>query len=255
MRAQAGGLQVLLARSKEGNRELARKLNGIGLRAMTLSTLSFQEPVDWTTVDLQLRKLDSFDWLVFTSPTGVRFFARRLKELRLGFPPGARPRVAAVGEKTAERLLEEGFRVDFIPTRYLTSALASQMPSRSGRRVLLLRADIANKELVTTLRRRGFNVTDIAVYHTRVFRGPSRGADRFKDADVVVFASPSEVQGFLAKVPASVATSVQATAIAACIGPVTASAARQAGFLKIVTPSKQTIDALLQEIRRLAKDA
>ncbi len=248
-------MQVLLARSREGNREMARKLSGIGLRAMTLSTLSFLEPDDWSRVDSQLRSLDSFDWLVFTSPTGVRFFARRLRELGMGLPSGVRPRIAAVGEKTAKRLTEQGFRVDFIPRKYLTSALASQMPSNSGRRVLLLRADIANKGLAKTLRRRGFKVTDIAVYRTRVFRGSSRRAERFKDADVVVFASPSEVQGFLAQVPASVVTSVQARAVAACIGPVTAGAARQAGFGRIVTPTKQTIDSLLREIRRLAKDA
>ncbi len=248
-------MQVLLARSREGNRELARKLSGIGLRAMTLSTISFQEPEDWSRADAQLRSLNSFDWLVFTSPTGVSFFARRLKELGIGLPSGVRPRVASVGEKTAKRLIEEGFTVNFIPRKYLTSALASQMPSGSGRRVLLLRADIANKDLAKTLRRRGFKVTDIAVYHTRVFRGPSRSAERFKDADVVVFASPSEVQGFLAQVPASVVTSVQARAVAACIGPVTAGAARQAGFGKIVTPTKQTIDSLLHEIRRLARDA
>ena len=255
MRARADGLQVLVARSREGNRELARKLTGIGLRAMTLSTLSFEEPEDWSSVDVQLRDLDSFDWLVFTSTTGVRFFAKRLKELRLGLPSGARPKVAAVGEKTAKRLVEEGIRVNFVPRKYLTSALGSQLPSGNGRRVLLLRADIANKELVATLKRRGFEVTDVAVYHTRVFRGPSRSAERFRVADVVVFASPSEVEGFLAKVPTSVATSVQARAVAACIGPVTAGAARRAGFGKIVTPSKQTIDSLLHEIRRLAKDA
>ena len=105
MRARGDGLQVLIARSEEGNRELARKLTGIGVRAMTLNTLSFQEPEDWSSVDFQLRNLDSVDWIVFTSATGVKFFAKRLKELGVGLPEGGRPRVAAVGEKTAEKPL------------------------------------------------------------------------------------------------------------------------------------------------------
>ena len=255
MRARGDGLQVLVARSEEGNRELARKLTGIGVRAMTLNTLSFQEPEDWSSVDFQLRNLDSIDWLVFTSATGVKFFAKRLKELGVGLPEGGRPRVAAVGEKTAERLGDEGIGVNFIPRKYLTSALASELPSGNGRRLLLLRADIANKELAVTLRQRGFEVTDLTVYRTRVSRGSSRKAERFRGADVVIFASPSEVEGFIAKVPASIATSVRARAVAACIGPVTADAARRAGFRNIMTPSKHTIDSLLHEIRRLAKDA
>jgi len=255
MRARTGGLQVVVARSKEGNRELVQKLNGIAFRTVTLNTVSFQEPKDWSYVDLQLRRLDSFDWLVFTSATGVKFFARRLRELGLGLPAGEKPRVAAVGEKTAERLREEAFIVNFIPRRYLTSALASQLPSGIGRRVLLLRADIANKELVSSLGQRGFEVTDVAIYHTGVSRRSSRNAERLRDADVVVFASPSEVEGFIAKVPVSVVSSVQARAVAACIGPVTAEAARRAGFGKIVAPSEQTIDSLVNEIRRLSNDA
>ena len=112
MRARGDGLQVLIARSEEGNRELARKLTGIGVRAMTLNTLSFQEPEDWSSVDFQLRNLDSVDWIVFTSATGVKFFAKRLKELGVGLPEGGRPRVAAVGEKTAEKLGDEGIGVN-----------------------------------------------------------------------------------------------------------------------------------------------
>ncbi len=255
MRARGDGLQVLVARSEEGNRELARKLTGIGVRSMTLNTLSFQEPMDWSSVDLQLRNLHSFDWLIFTSATGVTFFAKRLRELGVRFPGGGRPRIAAVGEKTAERLREEGIGVNFVPGKFLTSALASELPFGKGRRVLLLRADIANKQLVVILRQRGFEVTDLAVYRTRVSRRPSKGAERFRGADVVVFASPSEVEGFIAKVPESIANTVRARAVAACIGAVTADAARRAGFGNIITPSKQTIDSLLHEIRRLAKDA
>src|SRR5207249_6144563 len=125
------------------------------LEPILLDVLSFSPPEDWSRVDSRLKIIKSYDWLLFTSAMGAKFFFERMHSLSLPLGWGSSPRVGAVGERTARVLAENGGRVDFIPIRFLTRALAEDLPGNSGR-VLLLRADIADPAMRETLKKRGF---------------------------------------------------------------------------------------------------
>ena len=93
----------MITRSKEGNRALAADLRRRGFNPIPVDTISFLAPRNWSAIDASLKDLGSYDWLVFTSATGVEFFARRMKKLSLKLPRGAPPSFAAVGKGTAAR--------------------------------------------------------------------------------------------------------------------------------------------------------
>ena len=179
MKAQVAGTRkitkVVITRSRKGNAELAKSLKAIGLEPIPVDTIEFLPPEDWSGVDASLKRLREFDWLLFTSPTGVEFFARRMKALSLAVPWDGKPEVAAVGEKTGAALQGEGIKVGFVPSAYLTRALAEQLPRGRGRRLLVLRADIGTPAFAATLERRGFRVTDLTVYRTSSVAGVERG--------------------------------------------------------------------------------
>lgn len=236
--------KIVITRSREGNAELAPKFEAMGLRVVSMDLLSFISPESWAEVDSRLARLRSFDWLVFTSSTGVRFFAERMRSLGLPLTRGTRPKVGAVGEGTASALSAEGLIADFIPRRYLTRELAEQLPEPAGR-VLLLRTDRAEKEMVSTLTSRGFSVEDVVIYRTRV-REPQELSQLF-DADIVVFGSPSAVEALCSGVPSEVLSRVTART-AACIGPVTAAAARRYRFNEVLEPRLNTFDSLVEKI-------
>jgi uroporphyrinogen-III synthase len=244
---------VVVARSKEGNEELSARLKELDLLPLAVETIVFLPPKDWTEVDRALRQLDAFDWIAFTSPRAVDVFVKRLDALGVG-PRLRGPRFAAVGSKTGSRLKAAGFKADFVPTRYLTSALGEGLPEGQGRRVLLLRADIGEKALVTTLRKRGFEVVDLALYQTRsVVR--KINPRRLEGVDIVVFASPSEVRGFVDRIDPGTLSQLREKVTAACIGPVTARAAVQAGFRSVIAPEEHTVDALVDEVGRFRTHA
>jgi len=259
MRAQVAGTRkitrVVLTRSNKGNAELARKLTGLGFEPLTIDTIEFLSPEDWSKVDARLKTLGAFDWLLFTSPTGVGFFAQRMKALSLALPWRGKPAVAAVGEKTSAALQREGVNVDFVPTRYLTTELAEQLPRERGTRVLVLRADIGNPEVISTLERLGFGVEDLTIYRTLPVAGSAHGAvePALRDADAIVFASPSAVEAFMMRIEsADTASALTKKLVAVCIGPVTATAARGRGFERILTPKTHTIESLVQELAKAA---
>jgi uroporphyrinogen-III synthase len=253
MKAQVAGTRrinkVVITRSRKGNAELASKLEALGFETVTLDTIEFLPPEDWAQVDAGLTTLKEFDWVLFTSPTGVEFFARRMKALSLAVQWQGKPAVAAVGEKTGAALQREGVKVDFVPTAYLTKALAEELPRERGKRLLMLRADIGDPEAAAILGRAGFLVSDVAIYRTSsVAPGEDGAVDHAVGcADAIVFASPSAVEAFMRRLDsAATARALTKRLLAVCIGPVTAAAAEANGFDHILTPKTHTIESLVQ---------
>jgi uroporphyrinogen-III synthase len=243
--------KVVITRSRKGNAELARNLKAVGFEPIQIDTIEFHPPEDWSSVDASLKSLGEFDWLFLTSPTGAEFFAQRMKALSLAVPWGGKPEVAAVGEKTKAALEKEGIKVGFVPSAYLTSALAEQLPRGLGKRILILRADIGDPEVVATLKRAGFRVTDLSVYRTSSTKPEEEEAmePALRDADAIVFASPSAVEAFMKRLDPDVAASaLTKRLLAVCIGPVTAKAARERGFDRIIAPKIHTIESLVEEL-------
>lgn len=245
--------RVVITRSKKGNVELARKLRSVGVEPIAVDTIEFLPPKDWSSVDASLKRLAEFHWLVVTSPTGAEFFARRMRELALAVPWAGRPAVAAVGERTGAALRSQGIGVDFVPSDYTTRALAEQLPRRRGDRVLVLRADIGSPELVPALESRGFGVSDISIYRTSS-SGAHRAGPEVDAARVVLFASPSAVEAFVAILGPARTASLTSKALAVCIGPVTERAAKETGFKRTLVSGDHTTDGLVRSLASAAKE-
>jgi uroporphyrinogen-III synthase len=258
MKAQVEGARkitkVVITRSRKGNAGLAKSLKALGFEPIEMDTIEFLPPEDWSRVDPSLKDLGRFDWVLFTSATGAEFFAERMRALGLPLSWRGRPAVAAVGEKTSAALQREGIAVDFVPEEYLTKAMAEELATGRGRVVLMLRADISDPEAVAALEGKGFQVTDLAVYRTSPIKEEGASAEpALKDADAVVFASPSAVEVFVGRLDAAGLAALAGRALAVCIGPVTAAAARQRGFGRIITPKTHTLESLVEELCRAAR--
>jgi uroporphyrinogen-III synthase len=249
MTVQIGATRrVIVTRSKEGNREFGESLREAGFEVVPVDTLSFLPPSNWSEVDGRLRRLHEFDWLTVTSGVGARFFLRRMNKLLLERRWSGKPSVAAVGPGTRDILEDGGIRVQFTPSAYLTKKLALELPLKRGKKVLLLRSDIAQGGMLKTLQRRGFSVEEQVIYRTRFVTGEIE-AD-LASADAIIFASPSAIEGFCSRITQPTLDSLTETPVL-CIGPVTARAAKIRGFKRIITPSVYTFESLVRELGKL----
>lgn len=211
------GRRVVLTRPAVGS--LGAALAGAGAEVVHVPLISIEPPSDGgNALAAALIDLDSFDWLVVTSANGARAVGPAAVD-RTAL------RLAAVGPATAAVLAGLARRdVDLVPRRHRVDGLLAEFPPGSGR-ALVAQADRARATLADGLRALGYEVSVVEAYRTAL-RAPS--ADELvvlDEADVVLLASGSALEGWLAggAAPAEIRPAVVA------IGPPTAAAAARLG--------------------------
>ncbi len=232
-RRPLGGIKVLLTRPKELNSRLAAMLRAQGAEVLELPAIRTEPLPEEGPLRESLRTLaeGGWDWLVFTSPSGVKIFFEKLFELG-DVRSLSGVRVAALGPGTAKALSERGIRADFLPSAADGETLGRELARvcEPGARILIPRAAIGNPELVEGLRGgKDLRITDLPTYDTRYVA--SRAIDQGEalesgDIDFAVFTSASTVKGFAAAAGGADLSGVRAV----CIGRQTAAAAQALGM-------------------------
>ena len=125
-------------------------------------------------------RLGEYDWIIFTSANGVRFFLGRLMEIGRDVRDLKGPRIAAIGPKTAEELEALKIKVDFVPKEYRAEAIYEGLAERrsAGKRILIPRAKMARDVLPAELRKAGAQVEVVEVYRTV---RPDSGVERVRE--------------------------------------------------------------------------
>jgi uroporphyrinogen III methyltransferase/synthase len=200
-------------------------------------------PDSWTIADAALRRVGTYEWIVFTSANAVRALTDRASELGIPAWELYDCRLAAVGPATAAATQAALRRPDFVSTTHAAESLGVELPDVEQARVLFPCGDLAAGALPRALRERGAFVDDVVVYKTVAGPGIDEIAARMRDrtVDALLFASGSAVRF----VTAAATAPASEWPPAICVGPVTAQAARDAGFLDVVVADGTTQDDLI----------
>ena len=242
------GRRVLVTRPRDQAEALARALAARGARAVLFPTIEIRPVANLSRLDRAIDTLSAYDWITFPSPNAVDIVFDRLLARGVSLPP--HPRIAAVGPGTAQALETRGARVDFIPSEFLGLQLGRELAPVHGLRVLLPRAARGREELAIELTRRGASVDEVVVYDTLPASvDPQDLVDLERGVDVATFTSPSTVENFFTLLGAR-AVAVLGGASVACIGPVTARAARALGLTVHLEPAEHSIPGLVAALDR-----
>ena len=251
------GKRILITRPREQSAEFVRLLEGLGAQPIEAPMISIAPPADWGPLDEVVRRVEGFDWIVFSSAHGADAFLSRLLASPLDVRALKGVKFCVVGPATGERLARLGLKVDLIPHESRAEAVVQAMVDDGplqGTRVLLPRADIGREVIGEELRKRGTVVTEVVAYRTvTVDHERPGGPDVYRmlldrSIDVVTFTSPSAVRNFVELLGEEPAIDLLAPTLVASIGPVTAEAAAQYHIHSAIVPSQFTIPALVEAI-------
>ena len=101
-------------------------------------------------------------------------------------------------------------------------------------------------DLAAGLRERGWNVDAVAAYRTVTPSLPSAVTEKLATADIIIFASPSAVNGHIKQREVSIDSQI------VCIGDITAEACVAEGLEVVAVAKSPSVDDLLKAVIDLA---
>ncbi len=247
------GKRILVTRPGDQASGFIRTLSESGAQCLLFPTIKIIPPTSWKDLDRAIESLSRYEWILFTSVNGVKYFFERLYAAKKDARHLNGIKIGVIGPKTTEALVAKGIRPELIPDTYKAEDIVEELEGYplNGKKVLLPRPAIARDYIPKKLKSLGALVDEIEAYQTvKPDYSQDQLGELFKNdtIDIITFTSPSTVTNFLAIFEG---TSIYEEIIkveVACIGPITAQKATELGLKVTIMPDEYTVDALTRAI-------
>lgn len=246
------GYKVLVTRPRDLISSMASRLRLLGAEVLELPAIRTEPLENQEELYRAFKQLDGYDWIAFTSPTGVRIFFEEMKKSGTDVRKMGSVKLAAIGNGTAKALEERGFFTDLMPEIFDGASLGKALREacEGQEHILIPRAKIGNHEILEELQKKPeLMISDIATYDT--FYETQEVIDQKSEfeagnIDCAVFTSASTVKGFVEATPGLDYRKVRA----ACIGKQTKAAADAYG-METYMAKRAAIDSVLELVIEL----
>jgi len=247
------GKGVVITRPEKQADDLANLLMKAGAHPIHFPTIKIVPPPSWHELDQAIRQLDEYDWLIFTSANGVAYFFERLFAKKKDIRDLKGIKICCIGPATAQQVANRGIKVDLVPRKFISEGILESFARTNlkGKKILLARAAEARDVLPEGLKKLGAMV-DVATAYVTVNsekkKNDLKALFEENQVDVITFTSSSTVYNFNKiagsgfKLPGGVKI--------ACIGPVTAAAAKKVGFSVDIHQEEYTMEGLVDALKR-----
>ena len=252
------GKTILVTRACGQSEDITTQLEALGAVVIHCPTIEVVPPSSWAQLDASIGRIKEYDWIVFTSANGARFFFRRLGEMRSEGVEALAAHVCAIGPATARAIETAGAVPDVTASNSSGEGALRAIidhvggdESVKGLKFLIPQARVARETLPAGLRSLGAHVDAVETYQTvKPVVQPERIIRLFKEnsIDAITFTSPSTVSNFAEIVGLTDLSDLLGTTLVACIGPVTAETAVSYGLGRIVQPAQHNAAELVGSI-------
>ncbi len=248
------------------------KLKKPGFELIKFPTIKIIQSKNCKSLDVAIKKIDVYNYLIFTSKNSVNFFMRKFfaagntkKNLR-------NVKVCAIGRKTAEEIKKWKIKVDLVPDKFNAEGLVKKIIKEvikglrvrgferqkdgvfKGLRFLLPRGEKTKEILPAKIRKLGGKIDSPVLYRTVKPEVDKKQIKKILDQkfSAVAFTSPSAFDNFTEMLGEKADEFLRNTLIAV-IGSVTAKAVKKAGFSVSIMPQTATIESMSNEIIKYYK--
>lgn len=249
---------VVITRPVERSQVLANLIKDNGGTPIIIPTLELQLVKSPELIEIA-ENIESYDWLIFTSPAGVKSFFDV-------YPSEELPcKIAVIGVKTEEVLKKYNNTPDILPDTFTAEGLLESFKTvdLKGKKVALPRTLSAREVLPEGLKEYGADVKIAEAYKSTIPQDKSKILELSQmiidhDVDVITFTSPLTVKNLLDVIQQEkediyedVLECLRKDIIICSIGPITGNMLNKYN-IKAIEPKRYTvknmIDTLIENI-------
>lgn len=249
------GVRVAVTHDRDQAQELSRLLRAKGAEVYHYPAIELL-PIERTDeLDEALRRAADgyYDWLILNDADTMLVVAERMRALQLNprrLPRGMR--IATIGCMT-EQWMRELWHItsDFSPESYDSQSVVRELSLVEGERVLLPQSAMTRATLGKCLLDTGAEVHAINAYRTQIGKGGDPLPKLLWEGalDAITFTFPTAVRYFVRRLKAEGGSLAMLDNVTiACIGPLTAAAARDYGMRVDLVPDAHSIAGLVDSI-------
>ena len=191
--------KIIITRAQEQSSEAHKIFKTKGAIVFDLPSLIIGPPDDWFPLDDALKKIDLFDWIIFSSANGVKNVESRMKLIDLSLSKISNfIKIAAVGRKTATFLSDINAKISFVPPRFVADSLVENFPQDTkGIKLLIPRVQTGGRSILAdSFTLGGAEVTEVAAYESscpKVIPPETIDALTSRKIDIIAFTSGKTV--------------------------------------------------------------
>ncbi len=245
------GRRVVVTRAREQASDLSAKVAALGAEVIELPLIRVSKYIEKSTLADVMLELGGYDWIIFTSANGVRFFFEEFFRLFDDIRALGLLRFACIGEATAAAIRGFHLRVECQPPEASAEALADALietGSLDSARLLVITGNLNREVLVTKLEAARAIVDQLQVYRTEktdLSKDAAAADFRSRGADAILFASSSAAQSFVDQAASLQLEHGAKRPLAGSIGIQTSDTMKKAGIPVDFEAKTPTLDALV----------
>ncbi len=240
--------KILITRAEQQCKSIEKLFDYKGADTVTLPMIAIRAIEDQSIIESILTKLESINWVIFTSVNAVNYFFDALDrfEVKVHFLNDLR--IATVGEKTKAAIEKIGYRSNFVPIEYTAEMLAKQLPLLGHERILIPQSTKANNEFVDLLKSKCTEVVALPMYENNntFYTEVQLKSSLDSNIDWVTFFSASAVVNFVDHLKKYKLSFPEAKC--AVVGPSTKIVAEKNGLYVSVVANPHTEEAMVEAI-------
>ena len=252
-RLPLAGRRIVVTRTREQAGELSRALAELGAEVVEMPTIRVIPPADKRAFAGAVVDSRHYDWLIFSSPNGVKCFFEAFFAVYEDIRELGGARIAAMGAGTAAELKKYGLMVDVMPRKAVAEELIAEFDHKADEfggvahvTMLWVHAQKARNVIYKELMKRKAIVDECVAYDVEPEDTEKARLLLADGADVITFTSSSTARHF-----ADMGLELPAGCRIASMGPVTSAALRELGMPPAVEAELHTIPSLVQAIERM----
>lgn len=246
------GRRIAVTRARDQASELGTKLTALGAEVIELPLITVSKSVDLHILHEVLTELGTYDWIVFTSANGVRYFFEEFHRIYDDIRALGLLRFAAIGEATSKAIKAHHLKIECQPKVATAAGLADELiatGSLDSAKILLITGNLNRDELITKLEEARAIVDTLQVYKTEqtdLAADPAAADFRARGADAMLFVSSSAVQSFVDQAGALKLESGAKRPLAGSMGPQTTETMKKVGIPVDFEAKTPGLDALIE---------